>query len=161
MLSFLLPCPSCEKQLISSLFFKDIIQISTKILMDIPTLWMPHWIRNKHGTSIIIFWRIKLRHLNFPWWSLRRMMVVVRWWGGGGWLTTNLFSHAVWQKPKDKLAAGTTNTPFQFGIVPIWDLKEHLKLTLIISTGAFHQGVKGGPQIKCYTRDQWGWAFCT
>ena len=74
---------------------------------------------------------------------------------GRGSLTTNLFSHAEWQKPKDKLAAGTTNTPFQFGIEPIRDLKEHPKLTLIISTGAFQPGVKGGPQIKCYTRDQW------
>lgn len=59
------------------------------------------------------------------------------------------------------MAAGTTNTPFQFKIVPIPDLKEHPKLTLIISNGAFEQGVKGGPQIKCYTRDQWGQAFCT
>lgn len=48
---------------------------------------------------------------------------------------------------------------FNWGIVPIRDLKEHPKLTLIISTGAFQQGVKGGPQIKCHTRDQWGWAL--
>lgn len=73
----------------------------------------------------------------FPRWSFHRV----------GELTANLFSHAGRQKPKDKLAAGTPNASFQFGTAPARDLKEHPKLTLIISTGAFHQGVKGGPQI--------------
>lgn len=53
-------------------------------------------------------------------------------------------------------AAAAANAPFQFGIELIRDLKEHPKLTLIISTGAFQRGVRGGPQIKCHTRDQRG-----
>lgn len=44
-----------------------------------------------------------------------RLSLVVILPGWGVWLSANLFSHAEWQKPKDKLAAGTTNTPFQLG----------------------------------------------
>lgn len=42
-------------------------------------------------------------------------VVVILWGGGynsgGAWLLI-FFSHAEWQKPKDKLAAATTNTAF-------------------------------------------------
>lgn len=65
-------------------------------------------------------------------------------------LGVNLFS----QKPRDKLAAGIANTPFELKIAPIRDQKEDPRLMLIISTRLFIGGVKGGPLIKSRTRDQ-------
>lgn len=51
----------------------------------------------------MLFWCPKLWLFNFPWWSFCR--------GGGA----NLFSHAEWQKPKDKLVRWHHKHAFSIG----------------------------------------------
>lgn len=70
----------------------------------------------------------------------------------GGGLTANLFSHAEWQKPKDKLAAGTTNTPFQFGIAPIRDLRTPKAYAHHINWGFSTGGQRWPSDIVLYKR---------